>query len=135
MKQIKTTDTRQDAINAVTEAMKEIGRIYSDEEEWRAKENSLKIPLGSELYFIIPAIDREEFSKYLNKELNSLELWGKKYSLEIMVRTLDAINKYRLSSLYDLYFIKNTDLDRNRKNLNYNYIQQHCSKNPFISER
>jgi hypothetical protein len=80
------------------------GNVYKDESEWLIKDNTLRIPDGSQLFFVLTSYPnmREEYEK--------------------------MIDAYGLRDKYKVYFVNYTDLSKfqqkrwQKKELNFNKV-------------
>lgn len=124
--------TLDEAQKIIVAAMKQLASIYGDEQEWRVKNKTTKIPQGSELYILAPPIDQKTWSAYVQKKLNSFEEYNIKHAAEAMSYIIQAINNHKLGRLYELKFIHHEPFDKMRYSITYEQIKSIAKDSPFL---
>ena len=85
--------TKSEIIDSIVKGVLRAARPYRDESEWLIKDAKLKVPEGSQLFFVLGSYDN----------------YKTKYE--------EAIDKYNLREKYKVYFVNQRDIDRYQSNV------------------
>lgn len=125
--------TPEEAHQIIIKALQLIGDVFKDEDEWRVKNRTTRIPEGSELYILTPEISQDKWSNYVQDKLSKWSKYNLKYKVESMSFILNAINQYKLNRLYELKFIHAPDFNEHRSGLDYETVKSIAKDSPFTS--
>jgi hypothetical protein len=104
--------------------LKQIGKIYKEEQEWRLKDNVLKVPQGSTLLILIPEIPKDIYEKWKNNSLEQVNKFIFRYELEKFEEILRSIKEYDLNNKYNIKLVSNNKFSAGKKKYYNSFVDR-----------
>ena len=122
--------TLQDAHTIVLKALELIGEVYHDEGEWILKDKRLSIPQQSQVYLLVPTVEKDKWTNYLDTQ--KAPYW-ERGDLEKMYNLLELLHKNDLFKKYEMFFLPATEYNKiGLDNRNLQSLQSIARKYPVI---
>jgi len=102
-------------LRMIIEGLGEVGRVYSDEEEWVIKGETLKIPPRSTLYIMYPKATKEHIEMWADpKQRDFMRYTGGAHIMERRERVDELIKKFGLTRKFITRKVDPQKFDRQR---------------------